>query len=782
MRYLALAVFWLFILGGWFLQKSGYNTLQEMRQLERIPRSQINSIIGGEVNLAGSIFAYEGNLLKAPYSNTECVAFHYLLEEERTDSDGDRYWVTIDEYADRAPYILLRDATGQIIMRTHNADIISSSSVYRSGKLRYTEWRLHEGEKAFIFGYSRGLDSNIDIPNYSVRPGKIGRYLVEFQTDGLYTPIISVRGEKNERRRMATKSLWKSWGAMSLGSLGALLLCLGSRIHRLLVFLSISSMLQGVFLVYIGLNMLEADMQNSRNRAQFQQESAKKAVAEIFRSISISWDGDWDDDEVFNDRTLDRLQLNERLRAQGIYGDTSAGITRFNSVRDRFPERFLCPLWGISKLDEMSLANSFAPDYKIQQTIEEVPISKFSMWIMLILGLLVALVGAWIGFRAIKIKRYIENIPTSLSSGLAYGPTELIGTLFPTQKGAVLKGPVSNLDVVYYHYVVKEERGSGKDTKWVTIVDEEKSVPFFCGDSGGKTLVHPYESEIHSQHKHSRSSGNRIYSETNLRPKDKMYILGPAIVDYDHSDRLMISRDDSNFPFLVCNLSEDEMMQKKGAKGLIWLNFSLNGFILAGLGCFGAAAAYAPTDYLYASMISPLFLTLSFIILMFNDLQFVRHRVRRAWANIDVSLKKRADLIPNLEKTVKTYLSHESEIQKDLAELRSQIESTSKWNPETASELINTEKKLTDALLVRCENYPDLKADKVVQKLFDKLVSLENEIALMRKGYNDSVERHNTRIQSVPELFIAKALRLKEHHPISAEIEVRSAPNITGLN
>ena len=241
MRYLALAVFWLFILGGWFLQKSGYNTLQEMRQLERIPRSQINSIIGGEVNLAGSIFAYEGNLLKAPYSNTECVAFHYLLEEERTDSDGDRYWVTIDEYADRAPYILLRDATGQIIMRTHNADIISSSSVYRSGKLRYTEWRLHEGEKAFIFGYSRGLDSNIDIPNYSVRPGKIGRYLVEFQTDGLYTPIISVRGEKNERRRMATKSLWKSWGAMSLGSLGALLLCLGSRIHRLLVFLSISS-------------------------------------------------------------------------------------------------------------------------------------------------------------------------------------------------------------------------------------------------------------------------------------------------------------------------------------------------------------------------------------------------------------------------------------------------------------------------------------------------------------------------------------------------------------
>ena len=77
--------------------------------------------------------------------------------------------------------------------------------------------------------------------------------------------------------------------------------------------------------------------------------------------------------------------------------------------------------------------------------------------------------------------------------------------------------------------------------------------------------MNPSKSEIHSQHKHNRRSGNRSYSETN-RPKDKMYILGPAIVDNDRGDRLMISRDDSNFPFLVCNLSEDEMMQKGGQR------------------------------------------------------------------------------------------------------------------------------------------------------------------------------------------------------------------------
>ena len=781
-RILALVLFLIPILLGWHLQKSGFNTLQEMRQLERIPRSQINSVIGGEVNLAGIIIVHNKELLNAPHSNTECVYFHYKVEEERKDSDGDTYWATIEEYSKITPYILLEDSTGRVIVETQNAIFNTRSEEYRVGSLRYTEWRLHERDHAFIFGYSRGPDSQGNIPNYLTRPGEKGRYLVEFQTDGLYTPIISVYGEQTERRSMATKSLWQSWGAMTLGSLGSLLLCLGLRIHRLLIFLSISSMVQGIFLVYIGLNMLEADMKNSRERALLQQERAKETIADIFQSRSISWDKEWSNSEVFNKSTLMKLQPNEKLRVQGIYGDTSAGVTRFNSVRGRFPERVLCPLWGIAKLDEMQLADSFAPDYEIQQTIKEVPISKFSMWIMLIFGSIAAFVASWIGFRAIKVKRYIENIPTSLASGLAYGPSELIGTLLPTKKAAVLKGPESNLDVVYYHYVVKEKRGSGKKAKWVTIVDEEQSVPFICEDSGGKTLVNPNKSEVHSRHQHLRISGNRIYSETNLRPADDMYILGPAIVDNNHGNRLMISRDDSSFPFLVCNLSEDEMMQKKGAKGLIWLNFSLNGFILAGLGCFGAAAAYAPTDYLYASMISPLFLTLSFIILMFNDLQFVRHRVRRAWANIDVSLKKRADLIPNLEKITKTYLSHESEIQRDLAKLRSQIESTNKWNPKEASELISTEKKLTASLLVRYENYPDLKADKVVQKLFEKLVELENEIALMRQGYNDSVERYNTRIQSIPELFLAKALRLKDEQLIHAEIEVRNAPNVSGLS
>ena len=89
-------------------------------------------------------------------------------------------------------------------------------------------------------------------------------------------------------------------------------------------------------------------------------------------------------------------------------------------------------------------------------------------------------------------------------------------------------------------------------------------------------------------------------------------------------------------------------MGRKSRRGLGWLNLGLNGFVLIGFGLFGAAASYAATDFLLASMIAPLFLAGCFVGLMYNDIVFVRNRVLRAWSNIGVSLKKRADLIPNL--------------------------------------------------------------------------------------------------------------------------------------
>ena len=103
------------------------------------------------------------------------------------------------------------------------------------------------------------------------------------------------------------------------------------------------------------------------------------------------------------------------------------------------------------------------------------------------------------------------------------------------------------------------------------------------------------------------------------------------------------------------------------------LGIAQNATIFLGLILFGAVGSFAATDFLLAAMFAPLFLSFSMFVLMYNDLIFLRNRVKRAWANIEVSLKKRSDLIPNLEQVVKNYLSHEKGIMNSVARLRNSV-------------------------------------------------------------------------------------------------------------
>ena len=747
---------------AWLFQGYGFDVLQQMRQLERTPRSKIISVIEGEVNLEGQTIRL-GQRLQAPHSGENCLYYLWILEEERQDDEGDTYWAEIDRKTERVDQFGLKDDTGGIRVVPIGAEINVESHTYRAGSYRHTEYRLHPGDTVFVFGYADNQRS------------RESGYVVEFQTKGQYTPIISTYGEKGERQNMASSSLWWSFGALAAASFGVMFGCWTLQVHRLLTFLSIVSMLQGVGLVYLGLTMLKHDLESSHGRSLKQQQRAKQVIQTLLAQANISWKGDWGNAKIFaKDGPVDKLPPGDAARIRGIYGDVAAGITRFNAVRARFPERVLAPMWSIKPLPEMPRAEIFAPDFSQQRVIEKVPISNWVFWLMSALGIPAACIFPWYGFRKIREKRYIENIPTSLSTGLAFGPAEIKGTARKDQ--LTFEGPVSGLDCLFYHYVVKEKRGSGKKAKWVTIIDEEKRASFICEDAAGQTRVDLDKAEIHTKHKHSRSSGNRIYTETNLRPDDQMYILGPAVIDETTGDRLKIAEDDLDFPLIVANLSETQMMSRKGRRGLGLLNLGLNGFVLTALAAFGATASYAPTDYLLSAFIAPIFLSICFIVLMFNDLHFVRHRVRRAWANIDVSLKKRADLLPNLEAVAKEYFTHEKSIHKGIAKMRAHL--SGDLDPASADKMLATEKTVTSRLLAVKEDYPDLKGNEVAQKLFDQIVKLENEIALMREGYNDSVERHNTRIQSLPEVILAKLFGFKDAQPLRVKLEVRRAPKV----
>src|SRR6266542_5139783 len=144
----------------------------------------------------------------------------------------------------------------------------------------------------------------------------------------------------------------------------------------------------------------------------------------------------------------------------------------------------------------------------------------------------------------------------------------------------------------------------------------------------------------------------------------------------------------------------------------------------------------------------------------YNGLVTLRQSVKNAWAQIDVQLKRRHDLIPNLVNTVKGYAAHEKETFERVINARSRA--TSATSP---AEVIKSEGELSSALtrlLAVSEAYPELKANQNFIALQEELTSIENRIAYARQFYNDSVAKLNTQIQTFPTVVIAGVFGFKE--------------------
>ncbi len=144
---------------------------------------------------------------------------------------------------------------------------------------------------------------------------------------------------------------------------------------------------------------------------------------------------------------------------------------------------------------------------------------------------------------------------------------------------------------------------------------------------------------------------------------------------------------------------------------------------------------------------------------MYNGLVTFRNEVKNAWAQIDVQLKRRHDLIPNLVETARGYMQHERGTLEAVTQARNVAQAARSSAAGAASpEAAKAEQALTTALgqfLVTVERYPDLKANQNFLALQEELASTENKIGFARQFYNDQVMQYNTRIQSVPANVIA---------------------------
>lgn len=155
-----------------------------------------------------------------------------------------------------------------------------------------------------------------------------------------------------------------------------------------------------------------------------------------------------------------------------------------------------------------------------------------------------------------------------------------------------------------------------------------------------------------------------------------------------------------------------------------------------------------------------LVLILLWFIAIYNQLVVLRNRVKDQWAQIDVQLKRRFDLIPNLVETVKGYAKHEKETLEKVIEARNKFQEAK--TPEDEMKADGELSKVVSRLFALAESYPDLKANTNFQELQKELGETEDKIASSRQFYNDTVLTFNNKVEVFPSNLIANIFKFKK--------------------
>jgi LemA protein len=167
---------------------------------------------------------------------------------------------------------------------------------------------------------------------------------------------------------------------------------------------------------------------------------------------------------------------------------------------------------------------------------------------------------------------------------------------------------------------------------------------------------------------------------------------------------------------------------------------------------------------------------LIWVVMTYNGLVRLRNRVENAWAQIDVQLKRRIDLIPNLVETVKGYASHERDTLEAVVQARNASIAAS--GPQQEAQANNQLTGALRQLFALSEAYPDLKANQNFLGLQEELTATEGRVAYARQFYNDSVLKYNTKIQSFPAVVLAGAMKYKQREYFEAEESAREVPKV----
>ena len=170
---------------------------------------------------------------------------------------------------------------------------------------------------------------------------------------------------------------------------------------------------------------------------------------------------------------------------------------------------------------------------------------------------------------------------------------------------------------------------------------------------------------------------------------------------------------------------------------------------------------------------------LIYAIVIYNGLVKARQMVREAWSGIDVQLKRRANLIPNLIETVKGYASHEKDTLAEVTEMRSRTEAVPSGDVAGRAAAEGFLSQALGKLLAVAEDYPDLKANENFRDLQNSLEEMESEIQMARRYYNGSVRQLNTSVESFPSNLVANTFKFHQADYFELENEAdRAVPKV----
>lgn len=195
-----------------------------------------------------------------------------------------------------------------------------------------------------------------------------------------------------------------------------------------------------------------------------------------------------------------------------------------------------------------------------------------------------------------------------------------------------------------------------------------------------------------------------------------------------------------------------------------------------------------PLSMTVLAFLSMVVLTVLYVVSGYNNLVRLRNQFKNAFSQIDVQLKRRYDLIPNLVETAKAYMKHEREALEAVIAARNQAVSTERQaaaapgNRQAMAGLAGAENALSGALgrlFALVESYPDLKANQTMMQLSEELTSTENRVAFARQAFNDAVTSYNISREVFPASIIAERFGFSEASLLETQTAEREAPRVS---